>query len=107
MLTNDYFFSFTNVSLSLWRDNVFVFEDHHRFSTKDLDEILTFVKAAKASNLSLVTTEKDMVRLLTMAEHPIFESLGIFYIPIKFEVDTEEESKNLLFKVIEENKNLH
>ncbi|PIQ47457.1 MAG: tetraacyldisaccharide 4'-kinase [Cytophagales bacterium CG12_big_fil_rev_8_21_14_0_65_40_12] len=85
----------------------FVFEDHHRFSTKDLNGILTFVKAAKASNLSLVTTEKDMVRLLTMAEHPIFDALGIFYIPIKFQVDKEEEFKNLLFKVIEENKNLH
>uniref|UniRef100_UPI00404750EE tetraacyldisaccharide 4'-kinase n=3 Tax=Roseivirga sp. TaxID=1964215 RepID=UPI00404750EE len=85
----------------------FVFEDHHRFSTKDLDGILTFVKAAQISNLSIITTEKDMVRLLTMAEHPIFEALGIFYIPIKFQVDKEEEFKNLLFKVIEENKNLH
>jgi tetraacyldisaccharide 4'-kinase len=85
----------------------FVFEDHHRFTTKDLDGILSFVEEANESNLSIVTTEKDMVRLLTMPDHLIFESLGVFYIPIKFEIDKEEEFKNLLFKVIEEKKNLH
>ncbi|MFT6828496.1 MAG: tetraacyldisaccharide 4'-kinase [Roseivirga sp.] len=85
----------------------FVFEDHHRFTTKDLDGIEAFIQKSKYATSTIVTTEKDMVRLLTMTDHSVFESSAIFYIPIKFEIGKEEEFKNLLFKVIEEKKNLH
>lgn len=85
----------------------FVFEDHHRFTNKDLDGIEAFMQQLNSTVSTIVTTEKDMVRLLTMTDHSIFESFSIFYIPIKFEIDKEDEFKNLLFKVIEEKKNLH
>jgi tetraacyldisaccharide 4'-kinase len=87
----------------------FVFEDHHRFNKKDLDGILKFAEGLteKESNISIITTEKDMVRLLTIRDHDIFNALGVHYIPIQFEIDRPKEFEDRLFKVIEEKKNLH
>lgn len=87
----------------------FVFEDHHRFTRKDLDVILKFYLSLKTSGskISMITTEKDMVRLLTLRDHSIFETLPIYYIPIQFDIDRKEDFENLLFKVIQEKKNLH
>ncbi|MFT7268514.1 MAG: tetraacyldisaccharide 4'-kinase [Roseivirga sp.] len=87
----------------------FVFEDHHRFTAKDLDRILEYYLSLEksGSGVSVMTTEKDMVRLLTVKEHAVFDALDFYYIPIQFEIDRPERFQELLFKVIEEKENLH
>ena len=60
------------------------FPDHHRYSVRDVQAVLREAQAmAQGRKVSLVTTEKDMVRLL---EKELADLLGdqlIFFIPIE------------------------
>lgn len=78
----------------------FDFRDHYSFGVKDLDKIERNVKESQKT-LSLLTTEKDMVRLLSLKDHPLFEKVSLFYMPIKFVMDKEEEFKDQVLKVFE------
>lgn len=78
----------------------FDFRDHYSFRASDLDKIERNVKESQKT-LSLLTTEKDMVRLLSLKDHPLFEKVSLFYMPIKFVIDREEEFKDQVLKVFE------
>jgi tetraacyldisaccharide 4'-kinase len=60
----------------------FAFPDHHAYS---VDEVAAAAGLARDQGCDVLTTEKDMVRLL----HPSFEdwvqSVGFFYLPIRVE----------------------
>lgn len=84
----------------------FVFEDHHRFKSKDLDDIYEVLVEAGDSSAKVLTTEKDMVRLLPFEAHPLFQSFGVYYLPIRFAIEGEQDFRNRLLKVIEQKKNL-
>lgn len=77
----------------------FNFPDHHRFTNKDIQEIIvTFESNNKAL---LVTTEKDAMRLKEFKE---LESLPIGYLPIKIEfLQQEEQFKQLIHSYVESN----
>ncbi|KYG81308.1 hypothetical protein AWW67_08105 [Roseivirga seohaensis] len=96
----------TEVEKSYSIKQEFVFQDHHGFTAKDLDGLLTYLQTQK-EEIKIVTTEKDMVRLLTLAEHPLFKKTTAFYIPIRFEMEEEEKFTSRLFKVLEQKKNLN
>lgn len=78
------------------------YADHYNFRASDLDEILK--KMSVSGTNSLVTTEKDMVRLLPFKSHPIFEKVNLFYLPIAFKMDREEEFLSEIMKVIQKGK---
>ena len=80
----------------------FKYPDHHAFSSSDLDELLVKVSEKKAP---VITTEKDMVRLLEFSDHEIFEILPFYYLPISFKLDREEDFLNRLMISIKEVKN--
>tara|TARA_A100000171_G_C2126253_1_gene143710 strand:- start:18 stop:1076 length:1059 start_codon:yes stop_codon:yes gene_type:complete len=84
----------------------FVYQDHHGFTSKDLDGLLSYLKAQK-EEIQIITTEKDMVRLLTLADHLLFKKAAVFYIPIRFELEEEDKFTSRLFKVLEQKKNLN
>ncbi|MGW8123694.1 tetraacyldisaccharide 4'-kinase [Roseivirga echinicomitans] len=84
----------------------FVFEDHHSFTLKDMDGIEAYLEQ-QSKDLPIVTTEKDMVRLLTLADHSLFKKTAVFYIPIQFQLEEEEKFTSRLFKVLEQKKNLN
>tara|TARA_R110001599_G_scaffold170952_2_gene361355 strand:+ start:1130 stop:2188 length:1059 start_codon:yes stop_codon:yes gene_type:complete len=84
----------------------FIFEDHHNFTSKDMDGIEEYL-TKQPIDLPIVTTEKDMVRLLTLAEHSLFKKAAVFYIPIRFALEEEEKFTSRLFKVLEQKKNLN
>ena len=86
--------------------NEFVFEDHHGFTSKDLDGLQCYLKEQKG-NISIITTEKDMVRLLTHADHSLFKNAPVFYIPIRFMLEEEGKFKEGLLNVVERKKNLN
>lgn len=78
----------------------FDFQDHYAFRATDLNKMLQTVKDSQKP-VSLLTTEKDMVRLLSMKEHPVFQQASLFYIPIRFVIDKEDDFRKQLLKVLE------
>ncbi|MFP4504310.1 MAG: tetraacyldisaccharide 4'-kinase [Cyclobacteriaceae bacterium] len=52
-------------------------EDHHTYAEADFEK----VKAAQAA--SVLTTEKDMVKLLEPAQAKLWQQLPLFYLPIR------------------------
>lgn len=101
---NAVFKSEMNVKYDVTKE--FTFEDHHHFTAKDLDGINDYL-IMQQLDLPIVTTEKDMVRLLTLADHSLFKSTAVFYIPIRFILEEEEKFISRLFKVLEQKKNLN
>lgn len=79
----------------------FEYVDHYNFKTGDLDRVL---RKLNKRPLSIVTTEKDMVRLLPFADHPLMKQYNFFYQPIKMKLDRAEEFQNLVIEVIEKRK---
>jgi len=77
----------------------FNYQDHYAFSAADLDKVLKTLN--NLNNWVLVTTEKDMVRLLSFKDHPLFEKVSLFYVPIEFAMDQKEEFEAEVLKVVE------
>lgn len=80
----------------------FDFQDHYAFGKADLNKIEKTVKESQKA-VSIITTEKDMVRLLSLKDHSLFEKVSLFYMPIKFVLDREEEFSDQVLKVFEKN----
>ncbi|MDZ7608543.1 MAG: tetraacyldisaccharide 4'-kinase [Cyclobacteriaceae bacterium] len=58
------------------------FPDHHHFSRRDMDLLLEDFNKCPGADRCLLTTEKDMVRLLSLDDARLKE-LPIFYLPIE------------------------
>lgn len=78
------------------------YPDHYSFRERDLNDIKQKMDA-KGLN-TLVTTEKDMVRLLPFKEHSIFDEIDLFYLPIEFKIDLADDFTKQLMKVVEKEK---
>ena len=59
------------------------FLDHHNFTVKDIEEIVSIYHEIQIEEKCILTTEKDMVRLLEPALKNLLENLPVFYIPIE------------------------
>ena len=64
------------------------FPDHHFFKPSDLNKILNGVK--KHPGCSVLTTEKDMVKLESPAFQSLVKEIPFFYIPIAVQFLKEE-----------------
>ncbi len=71
------FFNFLKVS----ENNSLVFPDHHSFDEKEVQEILT-----KAQNKTIITTEKDFVRLKGLIKNE-----KLYYLPIQSKIINNQE----------------
>lgn len=60
----------------------FRFRDHHMYTLTELAEVKSFIQA-QPEPISLVTTEKDMVRLLHPKFKGVLEGMSCFYLPIE------------------------
>jgi tetraacyldisaccharide 4'-kinase len=60
------------------------YPDHYSFTVKDLESIVADFDRLPGENKCLVTTEKDMVRLISMKEKAAFiRDYPVFYLPIE------------------------
>ena len=59
----------------------FEFPDHHRYSQADLGVIEKFCRQIDKA-YSILTTEKDMVKIIDPRGEPHFNRLPWFYVPI-------------------------
>ncbi|MGK7394275.1 MAG: tetraacyldisaccharide 4'-kinase [Candidatus Cyclobacteriaceae bacterium M3_2C_046] len=62
---------------------LFIFDDHHFYNQADLEKIKAAYDAVNSTEKSLLTTEKDMVKLLNLQADANFKRLPLFYLPIK------------------------
>lgn len=79
------------------------FRDHYDFKNDDFDKMLDQVNKSQ-KKIAILTTEKDMVRILSFEAHQLFKTVPIFYIPIELSLDDEVGFNALLLKRIEEKK---
>lgn len=82
------------------------FEDHHDFTSKDLQKIADAFSKIGSQNKIIITTEKDAMRL---QEHPnidIIKHLPIYYIPIEidFLFEGEEQFNSQIVDYVKKNK---
>lgn len=63
----------------------FSFRDHYAFSAGDLNEISALLKKYPEGEVSIITTEKDSVKLQRAELHDAITQLPIFYLPIETE----------------------
>jgi tetraacyldisaccharide 4'-kinase len=59
------------------------FGDHHRYTTGDLERLLQ--RVGQSPGTSILTTEKDMVKLSAPEFKDITTKLPLFYLPIEVE----------------------
>ena len=62
----------------------FEFKDHHLYTLKDITQVRTFVQNQE-EKVSILTTEKDMVRLLDPKFGPLLQDLDCFFLPIEMD----------------------
>lgn len=84
------FFNFFKKKNSL--NDYMTFADHHHFSSKDVDTIIT-----KANGRNIITTEKDYTRL-----NGLLPENQLYYLPIKAQfLNNEKEFQQIVERVIE------
>ncbi len=59
------------------------FADHYQYRVKDIENIIHQYDIVKTDNSILLTTEKDMVRLLSDEYKELFGARSVYYIPIE------------------------
>ncbi|MDE6120463.1 MAG: tetraacyldisaccharide 4'-kinase [Muribaculaceae bacterium] len=64
-----------------------VFPDHHAYSRKDFDHILSRFRTLKGQQRLIVTTEKDAVRMASNPYFPFELRQHTFFLPIEVEFD--------------------
>jgi tetraacyldisaccharide 4'-kinase len=59
------------------------FPDHHKYSKKDIYSIIKRFENISAEKKFILTTEKDMVKLLNSGIKEVFSGFPVFYIPLE------------------------
>jgi tetraacyldisaccharide 4'-kinase len=82
-------------SLGINASACFKFPDHHHYTRLDIDKI---IQAAKEKNIdTIVTTEKDMVRVFGPCSGP--QAVRFLFLRIKLEIKDEDKFRNRLLGV--------
>ncbi len=75
------------------------FSDHHDFSDKDLDKVLSAFREIKAENKYILTTEKDAMRLQKFEELNPDHKAVFYYIPLEvtfLNEDTDNFNRHII-----------
>ena len=83
-----------------------VFNDHHQFSSKDMERINARFDSIANPNKLLITTEKDMVRFRDLNSVPDQLRQRMYYIPVKisFMNNAGKEFNRKILDYVKENK---
>ena len=73
----------------------FSFPDHYAYRPEDATRILEVLGQEKGKNAVLLTTEKDAVKLKSLAATEMWSKISIFALPIQVVLDPIQESKLL------------
>ncbi len=87
------FFAFCRQQFALI--DSFSFPDHYAYRHADAARILEVLGQEKAKNAVLLTTEKDAVKLKSLAATEMWSKISIFALPIQVALDPIQEAKLL------------
>ena len=73
----------------------FSFPDHYAYKPEDAARILEVLGQEKGKNAVLLTTEKDAVKLKSLAATEMWSKISIFALPIQVALDPIQEAKLL------------
>ena len=73
----------------------FSFPDHHAYRPEDAARILEVLGREEGKNAVLLTTEKDAVKLKSLAATEMWSKISIFALPIQVALDPIQEAKLL------------
>jgi tetraacyldisaccharide 4'-kinase len=74
--------------------NKIIFKDHKRYTFREVQQIRKSFYSTNSH--SVVTTEKDAVKLMNFAKE--FDDIDIFFLKIKLELDDEKSFKRIILK---------
>ena len=75
----------------------FEYSDHHDYSASDLKKMADYYSSEKQEGLVVLTTEKDMVKIISHPDKSIIENLPLYYLPIEiFFLKDKEKFDNLI-----------
>ncbi|WP_407428927.1 tetraacyldisaccharide 4'-kinase [Arcticibacter sp.] len=75
------------------------YPDHHPFSPKNISKLAEDFRQDEALDKIIVTTEKDIQRLMTEGLREVLEYLPVFYLPVEAEFhQSDKERFDLLIK---------
>lgn len=84
------------------------FPDHHDFSENDLAGIEKFYHSFSGGNKILVTTEKDLMRLMKEPLWSMVKTMNIYILPVEVSFkEKEEEFNSLILKYVRSNRIHH
>lgn len=81
----------------------FNYRDHYIFKEKDLDEIHNLLIKFANSEVKIITTEKDAMRLLNGQFDSKLKDKPWFYQEIEIEIDQNEKFNELIFDYVQKN----
>ena len=70
---------------------VLTFHDHHIFNEKDIYRVLKVYDDIFSKNKIIVTTEKDVMRLIDCSRINLIKELPLFYVPIRTKFNKGDE----------------
>ncbi len=73
----------------------FSFSDHYAYKPEDATRILEVLGQEKGKNAVLLTTEKDAVKLKTLAATEMWSKISIFALPIQVALEAGQEERLL------------
>ena len=80
-----------------------IFTDHHPYSSDDVSRIVQRFQSMKETKKIIVTTEKDVARIIKNPYLCKFERLPLFAAPIKVKIDEEEKFKSEILSYVQKN----
>ncbi len=80
----------------------FNFNDHHYFSRKELERIIAFYRTQNDQSLSILFTEKDIMRIIGTKLKDILMEYPVFFQPITYKfAQGESEFEDFIQKVLD------
>jgi len=82
------------------------FPDHHEFTKKDIEKITMEFQKLNSKEKIILTTEKDISRIKHHDSEKYFESLPLYYLPVKIKILTfdDENFDKKIINYVRENK---
>ncbi len=77
------------------------YPDHHKYTTKDINDILAKHNADRSTKKLILTTEKDATKLREFKKE--FRTNNIYIVPIKVAIEKNERFKKQILDYVEEN----
>jgi tetraacyldisaccharide 4'-kinase len=75
--------------------DTFSFSDHYAYKPEDAGQILEVLEQEKGQHAVLLTTEKDAVKLKSLAATEMWSKIPIFALPIQVALDPSQEAQLL------------